>query len=371
VRDKHQQIAAVTVIGQENLPGELTGKKLACLPGPGPDPLIPWFHEKLEELIQNCLTAGCFMSARFSNPDKPGQNITIMIEPYIESEELIILGAGHIAKALAVLAELMKLKLTIIDDRPEFAVRERFPGAERVICSPYIKIAEFLNPGPRSYVVVVTQGHKSDLTCVREVMKYPVRYLGVIGSTRKTTLIKEKLREAGYGQNEIDNIYMPIGLDIGAKTPEEIAVSIAAELIKVRHGGLAASLSGDHPSQNANWSGGNPADLIKKAVEMAGRKIPAAVATIVDTQGSTPRKAGAHMIIERSGAVYGTVGGGQGETLVRAEALKIIRDGRPRLLKVDMNADIKDELEMICGGSIKVFIEPVGMFAGGFTAAGI
>lgn len=161
---------------------------------------------------------------------------------------------------------------------------------------------------------------------------------------------------------------MPIGIDIGAETPEEIAISIAAELIKVRYGGKAASLSGNNNlvAKSPDSTTDAQFDLIQKAVNMANHEIPAAVATIIETGGSTPRKAGSRMIIKDDGVIYGTIGGGRGEAMVCEEAKKIIENNRPGIFQVDMNANIQDELGMICGGDITVFIEPVKSFAYGF-----
>lgn len=363
-----EQMAVVTVIKQENLNDGLIGQKVTYIQGKSEGISIPWIEAKLEELVQTSLSAGSFMVTNIINQNKPEQKVAVMIEPCLLPEELVILGGGHIAKPLAKVAKLLGFKVVVADDRPGFASRERFPEADRVITMPFEKIDEVLELGTRSYVVVVTQGHRHDWVCMQQVLKYSLAYLGVIGSKRKIGLTKEKMMAEGFDPSKINSIYMPIGIDIGSETPEEIAISIAAELIKVRYGGKAASLSGNNNlvAKSSELATDAQFDLIQKAVNMANHEIPAAVATIIETGGSTPRKAGSRMIIKDDGVIYGTIGGGRGEAMVCEEAKKIIEDDRPGIFKVDMNANIQDELGMICGGDITVFIEPVKSFACGF-----
>lgn len=187
--------------------------------------------------------------------------------------------------------------------------------------------------------------------------------------------LKKQLLEEGIDKEKIDKVHMPVGLDIGAETPEEIAVSIAAEMIKVRRGGSKHSLKTSRSSTNAQQ---NKAELptaadmevLQKAVKAAVDGTPAAVATIVKTAGSTPRKAGARMLVYKDGRTLGTIGGGTGESQVRLAALNVISEATPRIHKLNMNADIAALDGMVCGGMMEVFIEPVSSFSKVFKNGG-
>lgn len=368
MKDLQEQMTVITIIGHKNMNDELVGKKIVYQQDKNEATAIDWIDDKLRLLVQTSSHSGTFLVEEIVNPQDPDQAVTVMIEPIMQSEELVILGGGHIAQPLAKVAKLLGFKVTVADDRPGFASKERFPEADCLVPAAYEDILNYLDLGPRSHVVVVTQGHRHDWVCVQQVMKYPLAYLGVIGSRRKISMTREKLLGEGYAEEKIDRIYMPVGLDIGAETPEEIAVSIAAELIKVRYGGRAASLSGNNEliAKSPDLAIETQSDLIKNAMDLDDHGTPAAVATIIEAAGSTPRKAGSRMIVKKDGSILGTIGGGKGEALVCEEAIRIMERKIPGIYQVDMNADIQDELGMICGGSIKVFIEPVKMFAQAF-----
>jgi xanthine dehydrogenase accessory factor len=127
-------------------------------------------------------------------------------------------------------------KVVVIDDRPEFADPEKFPKAEDVHYYSFDSVMERLPVDGSSYVVIMTRGHSHDKTVLAQALKSPAGYIGMIGSRRKISIIFGKLLEQGFTQEQLDRVHSPIGIDIGAETPEEIAVSIIAELIKVRAG---------------------------------------------------------------------------------------------------------------------------------------
>lgn len=157
------------------------------------------------------------------------------IEHITCGERLIIFGAGHIARALAPLAVTVGFRPVIFDNRPEYASETFFPGAEQVICAPYEDIAANLTLMPEDYVVIMTNGHSHDLTVQLQVMNAGrYAYLGVIGSRAKTAVLNEALLAHGIAREALDKVHTPIGTAIRAVTPEEIAVSIAGELIFVR-----------------------------------------------------------------------------------------------------------------------------------------
>ncbi len=168
---------------------------------------------------------------------------------YIESQhpipELHIVGAGHIARPLCRLGASLGFRVTISDDRPEYASEEWFPEAERVRVVDYDHAFDGVAIGPESYIVLVTRGHKYDYDCILQLLKMEVRpaYLGMIGSRRRVRATFEALVRDGIDPSRLEEIHAPIGLDIGAETPEEIALAIAAEIVATRRGGGGAKLS--------------------------------------------------------------------------------------------------------------------------------
>jgi xanthine dehydrogenase accessory factor len=161
----------------------------------------------------------------------------VLVEAVEAPAKLVIVGGGHIALALCTVGALAGFSVTVIDDRPEYAHAERFPEADRVICADFEETLEALESDTSTYFVMVTRGHKQDELSLRVVLGKPWAYAGMIGSRRRTGAVLAHLAEEGYPRDLLDRVNTPIGLDIGAETPEEIAVSIVAELIMVRRGG--------------------------------------------------------------------------------------------------------------------------------------
>jgi xanthine dehydrogenase accessory factor len=171
-----------------------------------------------------------------------------VLELYLEVrrpvQELIIVGAGHIAQPLAHLGALLGFRVWVLDDRPDFATRERFPDAEHVLRADFDDPFRDAKLHARSHVLLVTRGHKYDYACLVRALRVdpPPAYIGMIGSRRRVRATYVQLLDEGFDHAQLDRIHAPVGLDVGAETPEEIAVSVAAELVKVRRGGTGASL---------------------------------------------------------------------------------------------------------------------------------
>ena len=167
---------------------------------------------------------------------------------YVEAQcavpELLIVGAGHIARPLHRLGAMLDFRVTVADDRPEYANREWFPEAWRVELIDFSDPFEKIEVTPNTYVVLVTRGHKYDYDCIRQMLQMEARpaYLGMIGSRRRVRAAFEALVADGVDPERLKDVHAPIGLDIGAETPEEIALAIAAELVAVRRGGGGAPL---------------------------------------------------------------------------------------------------------------------------------
>jgi xanthine dehydrogenase accessory factor len=165
-----------------------------------------------------------------------GGTLDIFLEPVLPAALLYIFGAGHVAASLYRVANDAGFEITVVDDRGTYANRERFPAAREIIAEDYEKAMARLAPNESSYIVIVTRGHRDDMRVLRWAVQTPARYVGMIGSKRKTIAIFRELQNEGLPANLFDRVHAPVGLDIGAVTPEEIAVSITAELIAQRRG---------------------------------------------------------------------------------------------------------------------------------------
>jgi xanthine dehydrogenase accessory factor len=148
-----------------------------------------------------------------------------------------------VAVPLVRLATVLGLRTTVVDARPRFASRERFPDVDAVVVDAFRRAIEAQEITPWTYLVLVTRGHEHDEATLQRVVGSPAPYIGMIGSRRRVLLVFQRLAEQGVPQRFVDRIYAPIGLDIGARTPEEIALAILAEIVNVRRGGNAPSLS--------------------------------------------------------------------------------------------------------------------------------
>jgi xanthine dehydrogenase accessory factor len=166
-----------------------------------------------------------------------GGDTEVFIEPILTQPTLYIFGGGHIALALAKMGRLCGFKIAVIDDRPEFASAERFPEADVILAEKFAESCPKLTIDGLSYIVIVTHGHKHDEVVLEWAVGTPARYIGMIGSKTKNETLFKHLRARGVSQEQLDRAHAPIGLEIGAQTPEEIAVSILAEVIKVRRSG--------------------------------------------------------------------------------------------------------------------------------------
>lgn len=178
-----------------------------------------------------------------------GGRLTVLIEPQRAAERLIICGAGHVGYALYQICRPLGFKAIIVDDRPEFATTERFPEAEKIVVAPFSEALEQIlfkdEAKPcahdfNTYFVICTRRHQSDQTCLEFALRTSATFIGMLGSRSKWEQIKKNLRAKGFQPKELERVHSPIGLEIGAVTPEEIAVSIAAELIQHRTQQLAA-----------------------------------------------------------------------------------------------------------------------------------
>jgi xanthine dehydrogenase accessory factor len=166
-----------------------------------------------------------------------GGKLEIFVEPVLPVPRAIIFGAGHISTQLSKIATTAGFKTWIVDDRPIYANETRFPEAERIFSDSFESAFSQIEPDKNTYLIIVTRGHQEDENVLRWAMETDARYIGMIGSKRKIRTIAKKLENEGIPQEQLHSAHMPIGLDIGAIVPEEIAVAIVAEMIHYRRRG--------------------------------------------------------------------------------------------------------------------------------------
>jgi len=172
-----------------------------------------------------------------------GGKVEIFVEPVLPIPEMIIFGAGHISTQVSKIAVIAGFRTTIVDNRPIYANAERFPEAEAIYATSFEESFESIVPTENTYLVIVTRGHQEDENVLRWAAGTNARYIGMIGSKRKIRTIADNLIKEGIDRERIERVHMPIGLDIGAVTPEEIAVAIVAEAIQIRRVGFKHPMS--------------------------------------------------------------------------------------------------------------------------------
>lgn len=241
----------------------------------------------------------------------------------------------------------------VIDDRQEFANKELFPRAKQVICAPFVEALANLELGPSSFVVLATRGHQYDYECLRVLLPKTLAYLGMVGSRKKVQELKQVLEKEGFPPDRLEALHAPIGIPIGALTPAEIGVSILAEII--------AEKRRLFPAEETNR------EVLAAAAELEAAGKQGIMVTIVKTRGSTPRKAGARMLVYPGEQVIGTIGGGKGEAAAKGQALLALAEGENRLCHLDMTNSAAGEEGMVCGGSMDLVLENMALLRAGET----
>ena len=260
------------------------------------------------------------------------------------TERLVICGGGHVAQALTAMASMTGFEVTVIEDRPSFCSACEAAGAARSICGDFGQVLSELDDTDAPYFVVMTRGHRSDVACLRQILTQNRRYVGMMGSKSRTAGVAEGLIEDGYREDAVAAIHMPIGLSIGAQTPQEIAVSVLAELIQVRYRSGAA---------------GSEDLLIRQRLARPQDSRRCALAEIVAKEGSGPRRPGTKMLVYEDGSILGTIGGGCAEAAIISQAVRCIRKGNCLRMRVNMTKEEAADRGMVCGGIIEAFITPL------------
>src|SRR5580692_3388462 len=163
-----------------------------------------------------------------------GGQLNIFVEPVVPQPRAFIFGGGHVSKSLSKVANLAGFSTTIIDDREAFANAERFPEAEETYAEEYESVFPKLPITSTSYLIIVTRGHRDDMRVLRWAVSTPAKYIAMIGSKRKTISVVHELEKEGIPREMFERVFAPMGLEIGAETPEEIAISVVGEMIAIR-----------------------------------------------------------------------------------------------------------------------------------------
>jgi len=249
----HARIALATIVQTKGSTPRTAGAKMVVFPDGTSYGTLG--GGKLEYLVtqdaQEAIRKGESMLKDYSllEQDKGGigamcgGDASVFIEVIKRSDRLLILGGGHIAMALYLMALEADFSVVVVDQRPEFVSKDRFPRAELLLnySEDDHRLKEIVDKN--TFIVVVTHGHKNDKTAVKNLIDCEYKYLGMIGSMRKAKQVLEELAAEGVSREKLDRVYAPIGLDIKAETPAEIAVSILAELIQVRRSGKPSKIS--------------------------------------------------------------------------------------------------------------------------------
>jgi len=195
-------------------------------------------REVMEEQKPRSLTFNLNNNPKYDTGLVCGGTLEIFVEPVLPPALLYIFGAGHVAYSLYQIAQIAGFDITVIDDRESYANTERFPTARQVLADDFERACAQLEITDSAYIVIVTRGHRDDMRVLRWAVNTPARYIGMIGSKRKVITTYKELEKEGISLAKFENVHAPIGLEIGAITPEEIAVSIVAEMIALRRGTL-------------------------------------------------------------------------------------------------------------------------------------
>lgn len=274
--------------------------------------------------------------------------VHVLQEPFYPKERLIVLGGGHIALPLVEFAVKTGFMVIVADDRPSFANKARFPLASQVLCASFDKVFDLITITPRDYIVIITRGHRHDTDCLRQVLKAKESiYVGMIGSRRRVGAVKELLLAEGYEEERLNRVCTPIGLSIGAITPEEIAISILAQIIERKRLG------------NREQRLGNASDIDYEVLSYLAKsnQEPKCIVTVMSSKGSVPRGAGAKMIVFPTGATLGSIGGGCSEAAIIRDAIQLIGSQRYRIRTIDMTDEVAEAEGMACGGTMEVLLE--------------
>lgn len=275
------------------------------------------------------------------------QDTRIFCDTLGQEKQIVICGAGHVSIPVIKIAVMMDCEVIVLEDRPLYADHARQAGASQVICEPFEEALDKIPGSADTYFVILTRGHRYDQICLEKIAKKEHAYIGMIGSRRRTALVKQNLAEKGIDKSVLDTVYTPIGLDIGAQTPAEIGVAIIAEIIEVKN--------------RKKRTYGYSKEIMRALTTQEPYPEKKVMATIITRHGSAPQGLGTKMLIYRDGRCVGTIGGGCMEArVIQIARLMAAGEGeQARICHVDMTGNEAEEEGMVCGGEVDVFLEVV------------
>lgn len=262
-------------------------------------------------------------------------------------KKLVICGGGHVCMPMISIGKMLGFHVTVLEDRISFADKAKMQGADEVFCTSFEEGLQEIPGDKDTFFVIVTRGHRYDQRCLSVIAEKAHAYIGMIGSRSRAKKVKEALEGEGIPLDILERVHTPIGLDIRAETPEEIAVAVMAEIIEVKN--------------NKKRSGGYSTELLEQIQKNRINGMASILATIVARKGSAPRETGTKMLINRDGKITGTIGGGCVEADLFQRALIMAQKERsqPELCHIDMTGRNAEEEGMVCGGAIDVFLERI------------
>jgi xanthine/CO dehydrogenase XdhC/CoxF family maturation factor len=270
----------------------------------------------------------------------------LFIEQIQPECRLVICGGGHVSKRVVQTAKMVGFMITVIDDRPDFAFEGKKYGADTIICKPFEEALNEVNGDQYTYFVIATRGHRYDLDCLRAILKKKYAYLGMMSSKLRAQKAKKIMCKEGVSKEIVDEIHSPIGIPIGSETPEEIALSIVAELVSVK--------------SVLQKQSGYTKEIIRELIINPDRN-DRVLATIVNRKGSAPREIGTKMIFYADGRNVGTIGGGclEADVARKARRMLINKCDRALLYEVDLTGRDERVNGMVCGGIEEVLLEVI------------
>lgn len=322
---------AMTVLGEGAL-----GEKALVSNGE-----VVWKSERMEEDACRCPEVG----------EVEGSGVywlkgqQVFCEVLGREKKIVVCGGGHVSIPIIQMGRMLGCRVLVLEDRPKFADHARRAGANEVYCEPFGESLEKIEGDRDTFFVVVTRGHRYDQICLERIVKKEHAYIGMMGSRRRAAKVKEAVIEGGGNPDVVNGIYTPIGLEIGAETPEEIAVAVMAEIIQVK---------------NRDRKGSYEREILDAILQKKEGETRV-LATIVGRKGSAPRGLGTKMLVLPDGKCLGTIGGGCAEAGILQKALSMIRAGeqKAKLCRVDMTGEEAEEEGMVCGGVVNVLLESV------------
>jgi xanthine dehydrogenase accessory factor len=198
-------------------------------------------REVMEEEKPRNLTFNLNHDPKYDSGLVCGGTLDIYLEPILPVQTLYLFGAGHVSVNVYRAARMAGFEVVVVDDRESYANRARFPEAKDIYADDFDRVLSQLAPNHSSYLVIVTRGHRDDMRVLRWAAETPARYIGMIGSERKVIAIYKQLEKEGIAADKLARVFAPVGLDIGAITPEEIAIAVVAEMIAIRRGADSAA----------------------------------------------------------------------------------------------------------------------------------